>query len=102
MGLKRVPPGNRLKGRQNKRFNIFDGKDYVFQESEWQLVTLLQLFWRYGLTYFRCLLLVALICILLAHYISIEAPMQTMCAAASQAVPIKHCKHCENATLSGI
>ena len=53
MGLKRVSPGSRLKGSRNKLFSIFNGQDYVFQESEWQAITLAQLLWRYGLTYFR-------------------------------------------------
>ena len=53
MGLKRIVPGSRLKGSQNKLFNIFNGQEYVFQESEWQAVTLARLLWRYGTTYFR-------------------------------------------------
>ena len=56
MGLKRVSPGKRLKGNENKLFSIFDGQQYVFQESKWLVVTLLQLFWRYGFTFFRSVL----------------------------------------------
>ena len=35
------------------RLAVFDGTQLVFKESEWRLLTLVRLLWRYGLAYFQ-------------------------------------------------
>ncbi|GAB4820077.1 hypothetical protein N2152v2_007123 [Parachlorella kessleri] len=37
----------------DSRLAVFDGSQLVFKESEWRLLTLLRLLWRYGLAYYQ-------------------------------------------------
>lgn len=34
-------------------FAIFDGHSLVFKQSQWSLLTLIRLWWRYGFSYWR-------------------------------------------------
>lgn len=34
-------------------FGIFDGTDFIFKESPWQIATLAKLFWKFGMDLFR-------------------------------------------------
>jgi hypothetical protein len=40
-GLKKRQPGY-------SRFGLYNGHDFVFTESDWEIVTLAKLAWRYG------------------------------------------------------
>lgn len=34
-------------------FGLYNGKEYVFKESEWHIVTVLKMVWRYGTDVYR-------------------------------------------------
>uniref|UniRef100_A0A8C4WYH5 Prenylcysteine oxidase 1 like n=1 Tax=Eptatretus burgeri TaxID=7764 RepID=A0A8C4WYH5_EPTBU len=36
-----------------KKFAIFDGTDFVFVESDWYIINILRILWRYGFSYLR-------------------------------------------------
>jgi prenylcysteine oxidase/farnesylcysteine lyase len=39
-----------LKKRQsrNSRFGLYNGQEFIFTESDWKIITLAKLAWRYG------------------------------------------------------
>ena len=47
MGLYRVDPDT-LPDAVSEPFALFDGRDFVFNQSSWSAVTLLRMGWRYG------------------------------------------------------
>jgi hypothetical protein len=54
VGLWRTEPGGSSSGAEDSNlFSIYDGTRFVFNESEWTLVTLWRMLMRYGLSYFR-------------------------------------------------
>ncbi len=47
MALQRVDPGKEA-GLENTPFALFDGREFVFNQSAWEIVNIARMFMRYG------------------------------------------------------
>ena len=48
-----LPIGLKQQKISEKKFAIFDGTDFVFVESDWYIINILRILWRYGFSYLR-------------------------------------------------